>query len=53
MEFLFDRYRTIEDKDLREKEEEVKEIKYELVDPIIKFFNVIEDLRDLGVAAEN
>ena len=38
---------------MREKEEEIKELKYELVDPIVNIFNEIEDLRDLGVAADN
>ena len=53
LEFLFDRYGQIEDEDLREKEEEIKELKYELADPIVNIFNEIEDLRDLGVAADN
>ena len=53
LEFLFERCGQIEDKDLREKEEEIKELTYELVDPIINIFNEIEDLRYLGVAADN
>ena len=54
LNFLFvDRYGQIEDEDLREKEEENKELRYELVDPIVNVFNEIEDLRDLGVAADN
>ena len=53
LEFLFDRYGQIKDEDLREKEEEMKELKYELVDPIVNIFYEIEDLKDLGVAADN
>ena len=41
------------DEDLPEKEEEIKELKYELVDSIVNIFNEIEDLRYLGVAADN
>ena len=53
LEFLFDKCGVVEDEDLREKEEEIKEIKYELVDPIINIFNEIKYLRNLGVAEEN
>ena len=40
--YLVDRYDQIEDEDLREKEEEIKEIKYELVNLIVNIFNKIE-----------
>ena len=53
MEFLFNNYEKIEYEDLREKEVEIKEIKYELVDPIVDIFNEIDNLRDLGVGADN
>ena len=53
LELLFDRYGHIEDEDLREKEEEIKELKYELVDPRVNIFNEIEDLRDLWLVADN
>ena len=52
LEFLFNGYGKIEDEDLREMEEDIKVIKNELVDPIVNMFNEIEDLRDLGVAAD-
>ena len=35
------------------KDEEIKELKYELVDPIVNILNEIEDLRDLVVAVDN
>ena len=50
---FFGRYGKIWDEDLREKEEEIKELKYELVDIIVNVFNEIEDLRDLVVVADN
>ena len=53
LEFFFDRYSQIKDDDLWEKEEEIKYLKYELVDPIVNIFNEIEYLRDLGVVADN
>ena len=53
LEFLSDRYCQIEDEDLQDIEEEIKELKYELINPIVNIFNEIEDLRDLGVTADN
>ena len=53
LDLIFDRYNQIEDEDLRETEEEIKELKYELVDSIVNIFNEIEGLRDLVVAVEN
>ena len=52
LEFIFDRYHQLEN-EYREKEEEIKELKYELVDPIVNIFNDIEDLRDLGIEVDN
>ena len=53
LELLFDRYAQIDNEDLQEKEEEIKELKYELVDSMVNILNEIEDLKDLGAAADN
>ena len=38
------RYKIIEDEDHREKEEEDRNLNYELIGPIVTVFNEIEDL---------
>ena len=48
-----DIYGIIQDKHLREKAEEIRGLNYELDDPIVTFFNEIEDLQNFGIAANN
>ena len=49
LEFLFERYGIVKDDDLREKEEEIKPIIYDISNPIVEIFNPIEDLEEFGV----
>ena len=44
LEFLFKRYRSVKDDDLREREEEIRQFLYNISDPIVEIFNLIEDL---------
>ena len=53
LEFLFDRYGIVEDDDLREKEEQMRQFSYDISDPIVEIFNPIEDLEEFGVAAND
>ena len=52
-DFLFQKYEVVEDKDHRTKEEEVRNITYNIMDPITNIFNEIEDLAELVEAADN
>jgi hypothetical protein len=53
LEFLFDRYGIVEDDDLREKEEQMRQFSYDISDPIVEIFNPIEDLEEFGIAAND
>ena len=53
LEYLFDNNGDREQSELDEKEDEVKNIAYDLCNPIAVAFTVIDDLKEMGVAAEN
>jgi hypothetical protein len=43
----------VEDDDLRDKEEEMRQFTYDISDPIVEIFNQIEDLEEFGIAAND
>ena len=53
LEFLFERYGIVEDDDLRDKEEEMRQFTYDISDPIVEIFNEIEDLEEFGIAVND
>ena len=50
---LMTRYGIVEDDTLGEKELQVREMLYDLLDPLVTLFSEIEDLEQLGIAANN
>ena len=53
LDFLFERYGIVEDDDLRDEEEEMRQFTYDISDPIVEIFNKIEDLEEFGIAAND
>ena len=51
--FLFQRYGVVQNEDHRIKEEEVRNMPYDIMDPIVNIFNEIEDLAELAEATDN
>ena len=50
---LFANYGLIGDDTLTEAEQKIKEIQYNLLDPLVKVFDEIEELQHLGIAAKD
>lgn len=48
LEFLFEWCGIVEDDDLRGKEDEIKQFVYDISDPIVEIFNLIENLEEIG-----
>ena len=51
--YLFSRYGIVEDDYLTEQELKVRDMQYELLDPLVTMYDSIEDLEQLGIAANN
>ena len=53
LNYFFRRYGIVEDDYLADRELKVRDMQYNLLDPLVTMYNEVEDLEQLGIAADN